>query len=84
MGAVNENCLSGMKCPRCGSLGPFDIVAAVTAIVEDGRVVGTNDIEWDDNSLCYCCNQEYPNPLTQKIEPCKYAGTVESYKQGGE
>lgn len=51
---MNENCLEGMACPKCGSEGPFHITCVCTAKVYDDGVSETTDHEWDSNSVCYC------------------------------
>lgn len=52
---ANENCLLGMKCPKCGSEGPYGIaVKAWCPDVTDDGTDGLGDIEWDDKSICVC------------------------------
>lgn len=55
----NTNCLEGMKCPECGSYGPFDIVGTSLFSVHDDGTDGHGDVEWDDESLTMCptCNK---------------------------
>lgn len=54
----NENCLEGMRCPKCQSDGPFWIAATITAQVlmsDDGTVEERPEgTTWDDNSSCRC------------------------------
>lgn len=50
----NKNCLAGMKCPKCGSLGPFEIQCSVVSVVHDDGTEEDRDHEWDDDSLCIC------------------------------
>ena len=53
----NSNCLEGVKCPNCGSLGPFRIWATMEGWAEvddDGVVDHQGDVEWEDTSLCQC------------------------------
>jgi len=56
----NENCLAGMACPECGSLGPFRIVVSCMMDVRDDGTdpSGCGDVEWNDDSYCRCgeCN----------------------------
>lgn len=58
----NSNCLSGKRCPRCGSYGPFEIVVSMRVLLYD---TGTDDaddgsIEYGDDALtmCYACRYE--------------------------
>jgi len=52
---MNENCLEGMRCPRCGSYGPFRIGVRMTLLVhDDGTEVQSTDVEWDEESFCAC------------------------------
>jgi len=50
----NTNCLTGMRCPTCGSLEPFTIYATCTVEVwDEGTDVG-HDYEWDAMNYCRC------------------------------
>lgn len=66
----NTNCLAGMKCPKCGALEPFDILAQTTIMMFDD---GTNpdepqgDLEWDNESPCMCLS-------------CRHQGKVRDFK----
>jgi hypothetical protein len=52
---TNTNCLEGMRCPGCGSDGPFRISATVLVLVEDdGPADDLSGSEWDDGSYCEC------------------------------
>lgn len=53
----NTNCLAGMKCPACGSLEPFYIMAEVCVLVHDDGtdpVVANGETLWDNDSWCRC------------------------------
>lgn len=51
----NENCLKGMKCPKCHSEGPFGIAIDTVCIVsDDGIEEQIGDADWDRNSYCEC------------------------------
>lgn len=54
--STNKNCLEGLKCPRCGSFGPYKIDATVLAIVSDEGVEHVEDPDWNDQSSCTCCD----------------------------
>jgi hypothetical protein len=51
---VNNNCLEGMRCPKCKSIEPFRMVVTCFATVYDSGVTDTVEPEWDDNSSCTC------------------------------
>ena len=55
----NTNCLEGLRCPGCGSLGPFAIGTHSTAIVHDDGIESTADHDWDKNSpiVCQQCDE---------------------------
>lgn len=58
----NENCLEGLKCPKCGALEPFRILAKmVVQMYDDGSDSGLpwENIEWDDDAYCECCTCGY-------------------------
>jgi len=50
----NDNCLIGMKCPNCGSLGPFKIVVTTTLTVHDDGTDDASGGEWEDENFCQC------------------------------
>lgn len=59
---MNENCLEGWKCPKCGSEGPFYIIDAVihaTILMNDDGTMeeDVTATDWDDDSpaRCYWC-----------------------------
>lgn len=60
----NTNCLEGMRCPNCGSYGPFRIAASIFVIVTDD---GTEDegggYEWEDTSACICGACDHPGTI---------------------
>ena len=63
----NDNCLLDMKCPKCGSLEPFDIrVTCWTKVYDDGTDTA-NEHNWDNASLCNCFK-------------CNYAGRVRDFR----
>lgn len=63
---ANTNCLAGMKCPKCGSEGPFDISVQAFARVHDDGVDEVWDFEWQNESPCDC-------------RECKFEGKVEDF-----
>ena len=67
---MNENCLDVMRCPGCGSYGPFDISVECTATMHDSGVEHCVDYEWDDSSWCNC-------------RLCEYGEQVLLFKKGG-
>jgi hypothetical protein len=63
----NSNCLSGLQCPKCGSLEPFAIGVTTTFRVYDsGTDNQLGNTEWDDDSYCECCQ-------------CVFTGTVKDF-----
>lgn len=59
---MNENYLEGLRCPRCGSWGPFTIETVTLMEWSDDGSEPCSDYEsyWSDESPCYCknCNKE--------------------------
>ena len=55
---ANENCLEGMKCPKCGNEDVFRISCEVVCKVTDEGAEGFGDTYWDDESWCYCSHCE--------------------------
>ena len=67
MSAENTGCLDGLRCPKCGSLGPLHIeVKAVVVMHDDGWDTGY-DSEWQDDSWCKC-------------DGCDFTGTIKDFK----
>lgn len=57
---ANENCLAGLRCPKCGSYGPFGIAITAWAVsVTDDGFTDVEDAEWDRDSIIRCetCNE---------------------------
>lgn len=86
----NENCLAGMRCPKCHAKEPFDIEAtSVFRVYDDGTEEHTN-VEWGDDSSCACrgCGyvatvKEFTIQQMTLIElPC-YGIVVETDGKGG-
>lgn len=50
----NTNCLEGIRCPNCGSLGPFLVISECLAIVADDGVEQTSDHDWSYSKVCAC------------------------------
>jgi hypothetical protein len=64
---TNENCLEGVRCPRCGHEDRFLIAASVIAeVTDDGAEVASPrygiGFEWTDESHCHCpaCGRDGP------------------------
>lgn len=54
----NKCYLEGMKCPECGSYGPFEIetiTRLVTKYEDDDSSACDGDTGWADGSACRCC-----------------------------
>lgn len=68
---ANTNCLEGMKCPECGSEGPFEIAASARFEVSDEGTGDYQDVEWDRHSVCVC-------------KECGYSGQVFNFEEVSE
>lgn len=60
MAKLNSNCLEGMRCPRCKSLGPFKIACTVLATFSDEGGEDHEGHDWGNQSYCECvdCRHE--------------------------
>jgi hypothetical protein len=60
MTMLNNNCLEGVKCPKCGNEERFRIQALIVCNVTDEGSEPTGDHEWDQTShtLCPVCEFE--------------------------
>jgi len=64
---TNDNVLAGIKCPACGSEGPFTIVGTATFLhVTDDGCDDFEGMEWDEESSITC-------------NECSYYGIVEQF-----
>ncbi len=60
---MNSNCLEGIKCPSCGSEGPFIIeIKTQVLMYDDGAEDCDSDHHWDKDSYmrCYECDEDGP------------------------
>ncbi len=65
----NNNCLEGMKCPKCGGYGPFRIeISTVVIHDDDGVIDDSNDKHWDHRSFCGCCDCSYTATVAEFTE----------------
>lgn len=53
---ANDNVLEGMRCPSCGSEGPFDIqVMMMVTVYDSGTEMSKHSqTEWEDTSYATC------------------------------
>jgi hypothetical protein len=65
----NTNCLAGMQCPRCKSLGPFTISCTAIFILTDDGAECSGDIEYDGGSYCMC-------------RECEHDGIIHDFQTG--
>jgi hypothetical protein len=54
----NENCLAGIRCPKCGQEARFYISGESTFDVSDDGTDGNGDIEWNSMSWIQCAECE--------------------------
>lgn len=65
----NENCLKGVRCPKCGHTEDFYITGQSTFHTMDDGTEGHTDVEWDDKSSCRCGNSD-----------CEFVGDLEDFQ----
>lgn len=64
----NENCLEGMKCPKCGHEDSFGIACdIVMSVTDEGINDNIGDYDWDDDAYCEC-------------RECGHSGTVKDFQ----
>lgn len=66
----NTDLLRGMRCPNCGSYGPFNIRIKTVARVYDDSFDIHKLPAWNGDSYCRC-------------EDCDCEGDVDEFTQGG-
>ena len=62
---MNSNCLAGMRCPNCGSEGPFEIAVKASARMTDEGCEAVHEIDWTDASpvACVACKRMAPSAV---------------------
>jgi len=50
----NENCLMGMKCPKCGEADTLFIDSMCMFKITDDGSEPVGGVEWTDDSTCRC------------------------------
>lgn len=66
---TNENCLEGVRCPKCGQVGRFKITALITCMVTDNGSEPLGDHEWDDASSTHCPERDFNGKLKEFCKP---------------
>jgi len=66
MAQRNTNCLAGLACPKCQSLGRFRIGVSAFVTMSDEGSEECEDIEWDNDAPCICL-------------ACQYSGRVSDF-----
>ncbi|MBA4068171.1 MAG: hypothetical protein C0501_31620 [Isosphaera sp.] len=68
---TNENCLDGLRCPRCGNEDRLYIVTTVLADVTDNGadVARGSEWQWDDASMTRCPDCDRDGPLNEFRTP---------------
>lgn len=52
----NDHLLAGIRCPECGSYGPFNILCTAWFEVDDGGTGNPKNVGWDNESTVKCAN----------------------------
>jgi DNA-directed RNA polymerase subunit RPC12/RpoP len=63
---TNENCLEGIRCPKCGNEDRLFIVATILAdVTDDGADIARHtDMEWANSSPARCPDCGETGPLS--------------------
>lgn len=70
---TNNSVLEGLRCPQCGSEGPFSIACITVGLFADDGVDEYGDMEWESTSGMSC--QGYDTD-------CDFTGTVADFTIG--
>ena len=66
----NTNCLAMMRCPACGSFGPFRIATTIFVLVTDEGTEDTGgDYEWEKGSACICRECDHDGTVGTFTDP---------------
>lgn len=66
---MNENCLIGLRCPKCGQEEPLQIRASTWVTMYDDSSGECTELDWDDSSEIIC-------------DGCNASGTVGEFRMG--
>lgn len=56
----NNNCLQGVKCPKCGSFGDFKtVVSSTMRVSDDGTEELGGDTEFETDAWTQCCECQH-------------------------
>jgi len=72
----NTNCLEGLRCPACASLGPYWIEVTTSIKYYDDGSDEVQGGEWEDESPATCCNCGFCGvvgdlQVEDQVEECK-------------
>jgi hypothetical protein len=65
---ANTNCLAGIRCPECGSEGPFIIEVTQQVVMSDDGSEDYCPLHWDEESYMQCVE-------------CDFDGTAADFKE---
>lgn len=79
---MNDNCITGLSCPKCGQEASFWIAVHAWSLVHDDGTEETTDVEWDAESYTMCADTDcgWEGPLSElegntvAIEECGCCG----------
>ena len=83
---TNDNCLEGVRCPRCGNEDRLFIRASILAeVTDDGADIARDtDIDWSDASATRCPDCGETGTLahfqTKEDWPCNFVSTRTSIR----
>ena len=73
---MNQNCLSGCRCPKCGSEGPFQVVAMSVFLITDDGTEEHRDVEYDGDSAAYCTQCDWQGKWAELSTPALKGSVV--------
>jgi hypothetical protein len=67
----NENCLEGIRCPKCKQQDRFYIVGTCTFEVTDDGSEAIGDHEWDGDSTIACSECNHSGKVKEFARPAR-------------
>ena len=62
---MNENCLEGIRCPKCGHEDQFGIGGWANFTVNDDGIEEMQDSGWDDDSIIVCASCDHQGTVAE-------------------
>jgi hypothetical protein len=81
---MNENCLQGMRCPKCGSVGPFRLKMMAVVLTFDDGTDDYEDTEWLEDGFAACVDCDWEGKVCDLRDEVPVRALTEGHVYEGE